>query len=51
MIDGQTSPIDLRIDRTAVEVVFGNMHRFGLMELGVTLAHELCVDESLLQAA
>jgi hypothetical protein len=45
------SPIDLRINRKAIEVVFDNIHRFGLVEKDVRLSYELCVDERFLGAA
>ena len=51
MVDEKVSPVDLQIDRKAVEVVFDNMHRFGLIDRGVTLSYEACVDESFMQAA
>jgi ABC-type nitrate/sulfonate/bicarbonate transport system substrate-binding protein len=51
MFDRNVSPIDLRIDRKAIAVVFDNMHRFGLVEKDVSLSYEVCVDESFLGAA
>jgi ABC-type nitrate/sulfonate/bicarbonate transport system substrate-binding protein len=51
MFDAKVSPIDLKIDRKAIEVVFDNMHRFGLVEADVPLSYDACVDESFLHAA
>jgi ABC-type nitrate/sulfonate/bicarbonate transport system substrate-binding protein len=51
IFDRNVSPIDLRINRKAIEVVFDNMHRFGLVEKDVSLSYEVCVDESFLGAA
>jgi ABC-type nitrate/sulfonate/bicarbonate transport system substrate-binding protein len=51
MFERDVSPLDLKINRTAIETVFENMHRFGLVERNVPLSYATCVDESFLMAA
>jgi ABC-type nitrate/sulfonate/bicarbonate transport system substrate-binding protein len=51
MSERDVSPPDLTINRTAIETVFENMHRFGLIERTVPLSYAACVDESFLKAA
>jgi len=51
MFDRHVSPMDLSIDRKAIEAVFDNVHRFGLVEKYVALSYDRCVDESFLAAA
>jgi ABC-type nitrate/sulfonate/bicarbonate transport system substrate-binding protein len=50
MFDRQVSPKDLKIDRSAIQVVFESMHEFGLVEKEVALTYDACVDESYLAA-
>jgi hypothetical protein len=51
MFDRQVSPLDLRINRRAIEAVFDNIHRFGLVGEHVKLSYDICVDDSFLAAA
>jgi hypothetical protein len=51
MFDRQVSPLDLRINRRAIDAVFDNMHRFGLIGEHVKLSYDICVDDSFLAAA
>jgi len=48
MFQHDVSPLDLKINRTAIETVFENMHRFGLVARNVPLSYVACVDESFL---
>jgi hypothetical protein len=51
MFDGKVSPLDLKINRKAIEAVFENMHRFDLVGNDAKLSYDLCVDEGFLAAA
>jgi cobalamin biosynthesis protein CobD/CbiB len=48
MFDRGVSPSDLKINRKAIETVFENMHRFGLVPREVPLSYDACVDDSFL---
>jgi ABC-type nitrate/sulfonate/bicarbonate transport system substrate-binding protein len=49
MFERDLSPLDLTINRTAIETMFKNMHRFGLVAQNVPLSYVACVDESFLK--
>ena len=51
MFDQEVSPLDLKINRKAIEAVFENMHRFELVANDVPLSYDGCVDGSFLAAA
>jgi NitT/TauT family transport system substrate-binding protein len=48
MFDRGVSPLDLRINRKAIETVFENMHRFELVPKEIPLSYDACVDDSFL---
>jgi cobalamin biosynthesis protein CobD/CbiB len=50
MFDREVSPLDLKINRKAIETVFENMHHFELVPKDVPLSYGACVDDSFLAA-
>ena len=51
MFDQEVCPVDLKINRKAIEAVFENMHRFELVAHDVPLSYDACVDDSFLADA